>query len=228
MVQERRLLFISTIFFLLNLLPVTNLARTLNQSVGRVGSAVVTSREVQLCHLVTSILNRDVAKENSRIEVLPEGSSQMAEATSDCLVDRILEIEAGALSYSMQGGKDLLVVLDLAKSEISKSAAWGAFALTENDLKNTIRQKIVANEFLESKMRSFTGDLSDREMRAYFESHRAEYANVEFSEAAESIRQKVLAESKERKLAEWFALLHSKHKVRNFLSDQEWKKSLKK
>ncbi len=201
-------------------------AAIINQSVGRVGAQFLTARDVQLCHLVTTVLNRDVVKSGEHIKPIPIESPQLAESTSDCLVDKVLELEAGTINYATQGGKDLAIILALVREELHQSSSWTQWAFAEAELRAMIRQKLMVNDFLESKMRGFGAEVSDREIRAYFEAHPEEFAKREYEGVVETIRRKLVAEGKERKAGEWFALLHGKYKVRNFLSDLEWKKSL--
>lgn len=183
-------------------------AAVLNESVGRVGETVLTSREVRLSNFIEQVL---IVKSNQK------KSTQLAKDTTALLLEVVVVKEAENFSLGQVSEKDLEKALGEVKKSTGFLSLQKELGVTEIEVKTAIQRKLNAQSFIEFKTNSLTSTVTEEEARIYFEANPNRFKGAQFESLKENIKSFLSQQQLNERLKSWFELLKRKYKVQNYL-----------
>ncbi|MFP5520000.1 MAG: hypothetical protein ACLGGX_08865 [Bdellovibrionia bacterium] len=183
-----------------------------NESVGRVGERVVTSREVKVSQAVEKILKN----ENKSIS---ENSNQQ-EVTA-VLLEWVVALEAENFSVGQVTPEEIESLLKDIEKKSSLQALLREQRFQEEELRKLLQRKLVARNFIQFKTNSFTSAISDEEAKTFYEANPKRFSGAGFEVLKPNIKSYLSQQQLNERLKSWFELLKRKYKVQNFLLDEK-------
>jgi hypothetical protein len=181
----------------------------INESVGRAGETILTSREVKLSAFVERALSPKTSQQKK--------SSNLTQDTTALLLEVIVAKEAENFSL----GQVAEAESEKAWAEIKKAAGYSALqkelSLSEAEIKTAIKRKLNAQSFIEFKTNSLTSTVTDEEAKIYFEANPNRFKGAQFEGLKENIKTFLSQQQLNERLKSWFELLKRKYKVQNYL-----------
>jgi hypothetical protein len=192
-------------------------AALVSTSVGRVGSEIVTSRQVVMNHMVENALYRANAKPTLKLDDVNERAF-VREITA-VLLETAIFFEAESFNEANVKTKQIESQIKKAQTGLKKHALWSQLQVTTEELNRLVLRKVRAKDFIRFKIDSATIPITDKEAEDYFNANRLKFENLPYENFKTNIKAYLTKQQVDRRLKEWFELLQSKYRVRNFLSE---------
>lgn len=183
-------------------------AAVINESVGRAGETILTSREVKLSAFVDKSL---ILKSKS-----PKASS-LTQDTTALLLEVVVAKEAENFSLGQVSDSDVEKSWNDLKKASGFSALQKELTVSELEFKSAIRRKLNAQSFIEFKTNSLTSTVTDEEAKLYFDANPNRFKGAQFEGLKENIKNYLSQQQLNERLKSWFELLKRKYKVQNYL-----------
>lgn len=193
------------------------LAALVSTSVGRVGGEVVTSRQVVMNHLVENALYRSNAKPTLKLDGVQDRAF-VREATA-VLLETAIYFEAESFGAATTKEKHIESQIRKVQAAVKKQPLWSQLQVTTEELNRIVMRKVRAKDFIRFKIDSATIPITDKEAEDYFNANRLKFENLPYENFKSNIKAYLTKQQVDRRLKEWFELLQSKYRVRNFLSE---------
>lgn len=209
----------SILFFLLPLLLGSNFSRAslFSTNAGRVGDHVVTTREVMIYHLIEQALGgKNIEPKIQLAEVTSR--SYLREITS-VLIENAVFFEAEVFSAAPLEASRLKSQMAQIRARLNAVKLWQSLDVSDAELRQAVTRKIRAKDFVRFKIDSAAIPISDAEAKKYFEQNQSQFENLPFTNFKENIKSYLTKQQVDHRLKDWFELLQSKYKVRNYLSE---------
>lgn len=202
--------------------PRQALAAPVSMSAGRAGEHVVTTREVMINHWIESALfryksGRLVPQSVIRLDQ-PKDRAFVRETTAVILENAIF-FEAESFGATPLSDAEVDKKMRLVETRLKKQTGWRNLDVESKELRWILTRKLRAKEFIKFKIDSATIPISDREALEYFNNNRMKFENLPFESFKENIKGYLTQQRVDRRLKDWFELLQSKYRVRNFLAE---------
>lgn len=178
-------------------------------SVAQVAHHVITSREVHINALVDQALF-------GAPSTPPDGAVQIQSVITEWCV----YLEAESFSYSTVQPTEIESRVSEAKKALSGRQRWRALGVTDQEITETVRRKLIAKGFMEFKADSSRVPVSDEEALAYYQKNQSKFGTLPFSSFKESIIKYLVQSHLESRLRNWLELLHAKYNVRLFTAPE--------
>ena len=213
----KRLVIFSLAFFLIAAVP-TKESQLISMAVGRVKGHVVTSREVNINFIVESIL---YGKKGQRVPVklYDIGSKAFAREVTAVLLEWVVFFESEAFSLAKSSAKEIEAARKQLVRKTTKNTLWQNLKVSSKEVETLLRRKLQAKKFIRFKVESSVVPITDDEAREYFEANRVKFGNLPFDNFKQNIKSFLGRKQVDRRLKDWFEVLQSKYKVRNFLNE---------
>lgn len=191
-------------------------AALISTAVGRVQDHVVTSREIGIQLFVEQVLRS--SKKAVKIENLPSlESRQFTEKVSDKLLERAIFIESQSFSVAQVSEASVNEGVNDVIKKLKNQSQWIAFDVTRSEIQLAVRQYLGATKFIRFKADSSAVPVTDIEALRHFEANRSRFGALPFENFRENIKFFLTRQQSEERLKEWYEVLKSKYRVRNFL-----------
>lgn len=191
-------------------------ATIINQSVGVVGDQIVTAREVQVAQVIDRVIEAPEGKVPAVSEV-PIKDAKFADLVSTFLLEKAAVNEAVSFSVADVDDKLLKDMGARLEKAVAGKAFWQKLDVSPEFVRNVLRTKLIAKNFIKIKADSMAGLVTDDEAKAYFEKNRLKFGTETFEAFKENIKTYLVKKQKEDRLRSWFEVLRRKHKVRNII-----------
>lgn len=100
-----------------------------------------------------------------------------------------------------------------------RSSAWKSVEPAQGEWKEILRRKLQAGKFIQFRAQSSVIPVSDVEAKRYFDENRMKFGNLPFEQFKENIKVFLRRSQVEQRLKDWYDVLRSKYKSRNYLSE---------
>ncbi len=189
-------------------------------SVGQVGSQVLTSRQVQLNRFVDQAQRASGPQGRARLHamsLLAIDSKEFSQEVDRALLEKAIFLESEAFDITRVKRVDIEGALQVVRERLAGVEAFEGLGATEQELRELVEIKLKAQEFVRFRTDSSLVLITDAEARAYFEANRNRFGDLPFSDFVENIKIALGAEHMQRRLADWFEVLKTKHEVQKTL-----------
>lgn len=198
-----------------------NAAELISANAGRVGDYVVTTREVMINHMIENALVRykkgQVPKPTLKLDKIKD--RDFVRETTAVLLETAIYFEAESFSAAAVADSTVSAQARLVRDRLRHDSLWKKLQVAPEELQKILRRKLRAKDFIKFKIDSATIPISDREAREYFENNRLKFENLQFENFKDNIKAYLTKQQVDKRLKDWFELLQSKYRVRNYLSE---------
>jgi hypothetical protein len=189
--------------------------RLVSQVVGQAGDAVTTIRDVQINHFIETILFSD----SPTLKSLSLGTSDpnFDKEVTRVLMELVVVKEAKNFNATEAPEEDINKSIHLIKQAVAKegvSANWGKLAVSNNELRDQVAQKLLSKKFIQFKTRASLVPVTDAVALQYYQKNRGRFGQAPFTQFRESIKSFLSQEQSNIRIREWFELLQRKYRVK--------------
>lgn len=209
--------FLSISAFLSLSLPLS--AKLISMSVGRAEGHVFTSREAHIQHLLEIATQPQAPTGRQNYTKHPEDSKAFFEQVDRTILEYLISEEAENFSAVRLTEEEFNEELKKLPSDLFRSSAWKSLETTPKEWKEIFWRKAQADKFIRFRAQSSVIPISDMEAKRYFDENRLKFGNLPFGQFKENIKVFLRRSQVESRLKDWYDVLRSKYKARNFLSE---------
>lgn len=182
----------------------------LTQTVGTSAFQVVTSREVRASSLLGQAMKSDL-------------QNVLVETTADDVNATLFEVAIFRESQSLNAVKlqpeEIDRIFSQVKSRLQGRKEWKKLEVQDQELRQWIERKRVAEVFLELKSNSLTSIVTDQEIQDYYERNRVKFGSTPLEDQRENIRRFLQKENQKQRVQDWLTALKTKYQVRNDIAE---------
>lgn len=214
-----------SLFFLNLIFIATSFSSTvISSQAGRLQDKMLTTRQV----LLSAVIERAVSTANdSSVSIKdlnlnrPYSRGFVKQATA-ALIEWAVFFEAQSFGAAEVTDKEVrqaqTALQKKVKSDLEIKSVWSQLQPTEDEVKKAIERKLRSKKFIRFKIESSTLPITDKEAHEYFESHRLQFEDQPFEKFKPKIKELLSRQQVDRRIKDWFDLLHAKYKIKNELS----------
>lgn len=208
--------FVRSFIFLLALGSTNGFAaQIISSQAGKVGSIAVTTRQVA----IHSLLENAIGRENPvTLNLNQTGSREFIREATATLVENAVYLESVSFNTAAVREDEIPPVKKKILAALKNNKNWKALEVSDKELNEAIERKMRAKKFIQFKVDSSSIPISEKEMRDYYDSNRVRFDEEPFEKHKASIKEYLNRNQVDRRLRDWFDLLHAKYKIRNYLS----------
>lgn len=203
------------LFSLLVTRPVA--AELVSMGVGAYRDQVVTSREVQISHLLNLALYD--AKPTDKLRNLSVDSKAFNKAVADTLLESVIALEAQNFNLIEVPAPELKSAGARATQVLKDSAAWKNLQVSKTEFESAVARKLKAKKFIQFRAQSSILPVTDSEALKYFNENRLKFGNLPFENFKENIKSFLSRAQMDRRLKDWYDVLLSKYQVKNLIAE---------
>lgn len=192
-------------------------AELVSTGVGVIRTQVLTSREVQMLHLLETALYDP--EPSGKLKPLAIDSSAFAKAVQDALLESVLAQEAQSFSVLPVSSEDLKTSSKEALKVLKASRDWRKLQISEKELQAGLRRKLQAKKFIQFRAESSVLPVTDVEAQRYYEENRLKFGDLPFESFKENIKSYLSKTQVDKRLKDWFDVLLAKYQVKNLISE---------
>lgn len=199
---------------------ISQAAIVLNQTVGSVGSDIITMREVQISSYIEKAIS---ASDGKPIAEIKAEDASFVELVTSVLLEKAAYLEAESFSVVDVQEDELKQKQDQFEKNFGGKIFWQKLQVEDAEFKKIIERKLIAKNFIRIKSSSMTSIVSNQEALNYYEKNRLKFGDVPFGSFKENIKNYLAQQQLEERLKAWFEILKRKYHVKNFLLNQKKK-----
>lgn len=199
------------------LLSATSMAEIVSTGVGVVKNRAVTSREVQIQHLLDVALYAKKADE--RLKILSLDSKAFSKAVQETLLEAAVSLEAQNFNVVQVSNEERKEAEAKAMRSLKKSKVWKDLEVSAGELEGGLRRKIQAKRFIQFRAQSSVLPVTDDEAQKYFNENRLKFGDLPFENFKENIKSYLSRTQVDRRLKEWYDVLLNKYQVKNLIAE---------
>lgn len=192
-------------------------AEMVSTAVGMVRGQAVTSRQVQMDHLLEIALYE--TKPKSQLHLLGVDSQAFAKAVKDCLLENVVALEAENFNVMQVPVDDVQKSEARARKILASSSTWKDLQVTPAELNQLVHRKLQAKKFIKFRADSSVLPVTDVEAKRYFEENQLKFGDLPFEKFKENIKSYLSKTQVDKRLKDWFDVLLSKYQVKNLISE---------
>ena len=192
-------------------------AEVVSTGVGMVGKRTVTSREVQIQHLLEVAMSEPLIKSDLKIYGLD--SRAFAHAAQEVLLEHALALEAQTFNLMQIAAEDLAPTKRRATTILSGQDAWVSLRVEPREFDDGVRRKMQARRFIKFRAESSSLPVTDVEVQRVFDENRAKYGDLPLEKVRDKIKLAVAREQTEKRLHDWYDGLLAKYAVKNLIPE---------
>lgn len=171
-----------------------------------------------MSYMIENALYRSKKRKSKTIRLDEESKPFRREVTAN-LLEWAVYLESKGFTSSKVTKKELAMAKVRLRNGLFKSQSWLRLQVTTPEIDLVLKRKIVAKRFVRFKAESSAVTVTDEEALSYFEANRLKFGNMPFSNFKKNIKVFLGRKQMDRRLRDWFQVLQSKYKVRNFLME---------
>lgn len=195
-----------------------NEGRVVSLAAGQAQDHIVTSREVELSFLIEAALFEE-GKSPAAVKKADIKSPAFVKKVTAVLLEWSVYFEAQNFATVKVAENELQEAEEKAWERLKDNARWKELEPVRSEVRQMIRRKFQAKEFIRFKADASSVPITDGEARKYFEQNRLKFGNLPFENFRDTIKTFLAREQMDERLKDWFDVLQSKYQVRNFLAE---------
>ena len=188
--------------------------RLVSKAVGRVRSEVLTSRDVEINYVAERVLFSK--SKISQINRLKMKSTDFQEEVSNLILEWVTYYESKLFPVIKMTSEDRTKAKKLLLSAQKVSPYWKSLGVTSAELDALLERKVLAKKFINFKAESSDVPITEIEARNYFEKNKARFGELPYENFSKEIKLHLGQVQKQKRLKDWFEILHAKYKVKRF------------
>lgn len=192
--------------------------KLVTMSAGRVGDAVITTREVIANSFIEDALFRP-SKEKKVYQKAISDRTFVQEVTA-VLLETAISKEGKELPLAKVTAGDFQAAKDAASKKLKAISQWRDLRLTDTEFDSILRSKLSAKKFLEFKVESASLPISDADSLEYYKNNKFKFENVPYEGLKGNIKAFLRKKQIDDRLREWFEVLKIKYAIRNQLAEK--------
>lgn len=207
-------------FLLLTLLLFSSVpqASLISTSVGRVKDHVVTSREVSMHFFIKHALTLP-SEGLQQKRVPPLESTAFSEHVTQLLLEQVVFLESQNFPVAKVSDTEMAAAKVKVNARLKNVAAWTKLQATNAEIDTLLRHLLQSENFIQFKVSSSSVPVTDAEAKDYYEANSLRFGNLPFENFKDNIKSYLTKTQSEKRLKEWYEVLQTKYKVRNFLAE---------
>jgi hypothetical protein len=200
----------------------------LSSQAGRVQNNYLTTRQVLMNALAESALDEKRALTQNQVNISAldlnkPRSREFIRQTTAALVEWAVFIEAQSFSSAeitaAQVKKAKRDVVKKINANPQLRSRWNQIQPTDGEIQALLERKLRAKKFIQFKIESSALPVTDKEAHDYFEANRLQFEDLPFEKFKPKIKELISRQQVDRRIKDWFELLHSKYKIHNELAE---------
>jgi hypothetical protein len=192
-------------------------AELVSTGVGVVRSQVVTSREVQVGHLLDVALFEPKPKDKLRL--LPVDSKTFSKAIADTFLEAVVSLEAQNFNLIQISDDELKASEKKALRYLKDQPVWKNLQVSGAEFEAGVRRKVQAKKFVQFRAQSSVLPVTESEARKYFNENRLKFGNLPYENFREDIKSYLSRTHVEQRLKDWYDVLLNKYQVKNLIAE---------
>jgi hypothetical protein len=189
----------------------------MSMTVGRLDDRILTSREVQIQILLEKFLFENIKLAELRTD--PLDSKAFFNSINDSILEGVLTIEAKNFDVVQADDNELLKMQAKVSNGLTATSVWKKLEPTVSEWHGVLEHKIKAKHFVAFRRESSQLPVTDVEAKRYFEENRIKFGNLPFDNFRENIKSYLTRSQVDRRLKDWYEILKTKYRAKNFLSE---------
>jgi hypothetical protein len=188
----------------------------ISTAAGQVGELILTSREVILYSIVENEMsNRKPLLLNST----SVKTREFARETTAALIETGVSLEFDVFGAGEWKENEVKILAKKVLKRISANPITRQMEYDGSEVDSVVRKKLKAKQFIKFKIDSAVVPVSDKEAEDYFQQNNLKFENLPFENFKQNIKSYLMKQQSDRRLRDWFELLQSRYRVRNFLAE---------
>lgn len=184
----------------------------MSRSVGQLsGNVVVTSREVKIAHLIDQALERSIDTKLIQRDFSDKYFDQLVDRH---LIEWAIYLEAKAFSATQVDPGEILKLQQSVGSKLDSMAIWKSLSVEPSELREMLERGKISRNFRKFKIESSFIQVSEGDVRDYYDKNRARFGNAPFEAFRNNISTFLRRRQIEDRLANWFEGLKIKYSIR--------------
>lgn len=185
-------------------------------TVGRMESHVFTSREAHIDALLEKGLSAD---RQTTYKLASEDSKAFFEQVDRLILNYLIAEEASHFAAVKLSDEEFEKEVNKVPAQLFQSQSWKSLGSHSKEWREILRRQVQAEKFIDFRAQSSVIPVSDVEAKRYFDENRLKFGRLPFEQFKENIKVFLRRSQVERRLKDWYEVLRSKYKARNFLSE---------
>ena len=188
----------------------------LSEAVAQAGTHVVTSREVQISHVLDQVLataNKKLSESEKRAWWIDSKSEAYSKSLAQVLLELVVQMEAENFSVGQTSQEDLQTYEKHALELVKGWDRWAELEVSPMEMQQILQRKLRAKNFLKFKTDSSGVQISDDEAKRFYEKNRVKFGSAPFAQFKDTIKEALAQEQLQEKLKDWFEILKRKYRV---------------
>ena len=190
-------------------------AELISMTVGRANERTFTSREAHMQHL----LEQSLQPGKTSFEKQGEDSKIFFDQVEKLILEFLISEESKNFSTVRLSDEEFQQGVKRVPEGLFKSPAWKSIEPSQEEWKEVLRRKFQAKKFIQFRAQSSVIPVSDVEAKRYFDENRMKFGNLPFEQFKENIKVFLRRSQVEQRLKDWYDVLRSKYRSRNYLSE---------
>lgn len=193
-------------------------AELISTTAGQVKDKIITSREVELNYMIEKVLSED-EREISAISRLDIESKSFAKEVNAVLSEWMVYLESETFTAVSVPMEHINKRTKAGVEKLEKIKAYKSLEPGEKEVLAMFERKLKARALTKFKSESAVVPVTDADAKLYFEQNRAKFGNLPFENFKENIKSSLVRQQVDSRLKDWYDVLRSKYRVRNFLAE---------
>jgi hypothetical protein len=187
-----------------------------SEAVAQAGPHVVTSREVQISHILDQALAHPAKKLNEadrKAWWIDSKSEAYSKSLAQVLLELVVQMEAENFSVGKVSQEDLQAYEKHSLDLVKGWGQWESLEVSPVEMQKILQRKMRAKNFLKFKTDSSGVQISEEDAKRFYEKNRVKFGNAPYSQYRDTIKEALAQEQLQGTLKEWFEDLKRKYRV---------------
>jgi len=193
-------------------------AELISTTAGQVKDKIITSREVELNYMIEKVLSGD-EREISAISRLDIESKSFAKEVNAVLSEWMVYLESETFTAVNVPMEQINKLTRAGIEKLEKIKAFKSLEPGDKEVRDMFERKLRARALTKFKSESAVVPVTDADAKLHFEQNRAKFGNLPFENFKENIKSYLVRQQVDSRLKDWYDVLRSKYRVRNFLAE---------
>lgn len=186
----------------------------ISQTAGLVGDTVITTREVQINHLL-----EQASYSKQKVVGIDVEDSKFKSFVTGVVLEWVVYKEAIALQYGVVDEKEIDKMVKQVRLKLAGIKPWQKLQATNEEIRSHVERKIRAKTFIQFKANSSIVPITDTEALQYYQQNRSRFGSLEFAQFKDRIIKFLTRQQVDQRLKSWFQVLRQKYKVKNIMAE---------
>lgn len=190
----------------------------ISRAVGEVKDHIVTSREVQVSSMVEDAMY-STQKNSKEIKSPSPELAMFRKDIASTLLEWVVSLESSNFNVANVSKNEVEDAVRSVQVRLAGNGSWLKLQVAPVELAGVVERKMRAKKFIRFKADSSVVPITDTEAKKYFEDNRLKFGDLPFENFKENIKTFLGRQQVEKRLKDWFDVLQSKYKVKNYQSE---------